>query len=549
MKRTTKLVCLFLALILAAALFAGCGGQTQQPQTDTPKSDGSTPPPAPDASVEPQINYGGEHEVTETTKYAEEVTIGFQDVGGVFSPLNANSAGSVSQIAYLMIYNTLVGRDKEKLEGFVPELATEWYADEAYKDWTFKLRDDVYFTNGEKLTAEDVRFTWEAFMAHPGTTGASKLAEVEDVEIVNDYEVIYHLKGTNVDFEDSVANHGTLIMCKKAVEADEETGVRVGSGVWMFEDFKPNAYLTLVANPNTWEEPALTQRFTFKAVAEQTAKTIMFENGELDYINDVPAQNLQKYRDDPNLALDGWSAMGTNYVAFNMNSPIAGNLDFRKAVAYAIDRDAMNQISTQGVGSVWDSMAYWGRGTAYKKDIPIWPQDLDKAKEYLEKSGYAGEEVTILTGSSGIHADNAQVLQQQLAEIGVNVNIFGTDSATMMANSAWGSTSYDIMVFGGPWQTLPSSCYFTLQTGFIGNKAQYSNARVDELIALGNTVPNGPERQAIYYEIQDIVAEELPYLGTINQNVSYGRHANCGGAIYYPDGVLEYSYVYKILEE
>ena len=108
---------------------------------------------------------------------------------------------------------------------------------------------------------------------------------------------------------------------------------------------------------------------------------------------------------------------------------------------------------------------------------------------------------------------------------------------------------YDIMTFGGPWGLLPTSCSFTLQTGALGNKAQYSNERVDELIRLGEGTPNGPERQAIYYEIQDIVAEEIPYIGTMNQNVAYGRHANCGGAVYWPEGVLDYTYVYKILEE
>ena len=545
MKRTARLVSLILALVFVVALFAGCGGEEQQPAQDTP-----APAATPAESVAPVILSTDEHEVTEETKYADEVTIGFADVGAVFSPLNANSAGSVSQIAYLMIYNTLISRDKEQIDHYIPELATEWSHNDDFTEWTFKLRDDVVFTNGEKLTSADVKYSWEAFMAHPGTTGASKLNVVTDVEIINDYEFIYHLNATNVDFEDNIANHGSIVMCKKAVEANEETGVLVGSGVWKFDDFKANTYLTLVNNENTWEEPAISKRFTFKAVAEATAKAIMFENGELDYISDVQSQDIEKYKNDPAFELDSWSAMGTNYVAFNMNSPIAGDLNFRKACAYAIDRDACNAISTQGVGSTWDSMGYWGRGTAYKKDLPVWERDLDKAKECLAQSSYVpGTPVLLLTTSSGIHASNGQVIQQQLGEAGITVEIFGTDSATMMANSNWGSTSYDIMVFGGPWQTLPSSCNFTLQTGMIGNKAQFSNARVDELIELGASTPNGPERQAIYEEIQQITADELPYLGTINQNVFYGRHANCGGAIYFPDGVLDYTYVYKIVEE
>ncbi len=547
MKHTAKLVCLVLALVFVFALFAGCGGGQQQ---DTPAPAANTPAAAtPQGTMTPEISKSEEHEVTEETKYADEITFGYADVGGVFSPLNANSAGQVSQIAYLMIYDTLLSRDPDNLDGFLPELAKEWYSDAEAKDWTFKLRDDVYFHNGEKLTAEDVKYTWEAFMSNPGTTGSLKLGDVEDIEIVNDYEVIYHLKATNVDFEDNVANHGTLIMCKKAVEADPDKGTLVGSGAWKFDEFKANTYLRVVRNDDYWGKKALAKVFTIKSVAEATAKAIMFENGELDFISDVQAQNLAKYEADPELALDGWSNISTNYVAFNMNTKYGGNKDFRWACAYAIDREAITLIATEGTGNTWDSMAYWGNGTAYKKDLPVWEQNLDKAKEYLEKSGYAGEKLTLLCPSAGVHATVGQVVQQQLSEIGVNVEIFGTDTATLMSNSMPGSSSYDLMTFGGPWQSIPSSCYFTLQTNLIGNKAQYSNPRVDELIIQGAATPNSPERQAIYEEIQDIIADELPYIGTMNQNVSYGRHANCGGGVYWPEGVIDYTYAYKILEE
>ena len=157
MKRTAKLVSLVLALVFVFALFAGCGGGQQQA---TPAPADNTPAATPQGTMTPSISKSEDPEVTEETKYADEITFGYADVGGVFSPLNANSAGQVSQIAYLMIYDTLLSRDPNDLEGYLPELATEWYADEEYKDWTFKLRDDVYFHNGEHLTAEDVRFSY-----------------------------------------------------------------------------------------------------------------------------------------------------------------------------------------------------------------------------------------------------------------------------------------------------------------------------------------------------------------------------------------------------
>ncbi len=549
MKRSVRFVCLILALILVAALFTGCGGgqQQQQQQQNTPAPAADTPKPT---SAETELVHGGDHETTEDTEYADEITYGCGDVGVSLNVLNPAAGGQISQIECLMVYNTLLSRDPVNLDGFLPELAYEWYADAEAKNWTFKLRDDVYFTNGEKLTAEDVRFSWETFMAHPGSIGTLKLSDVEDVEVVNDYEVIYHLKGTNVDFENNISDHGTLIMCKKAVEADEENGPLIGSGVWKLDDFKSNTYIRLVANENTWEEPAKAKVFTFKSVSEATAKTIMFENGELDFITDVPPQYRAQYEADPNLALDTFNSSSTHNVLFNMLSPIGGNKDFRYACAYAIDREAITLIATEGTGRTWDSMALWGYGTAYKRDdLPIWERDLDKAKEYLEKSGYKGEEVLLLTVSSGAHATVGQVVQQQLGDIGINVKIFNSDTATLMSMSAWGSNQYDMMVWSGPWQSIPSSCFFNIQTGLIGNKAQFSNARVDELLVKGAATPNGPERQAIYYEIQGILADELPYIGIYNQVSAYGRQANCGGVVYWPEGIIDCTYAYKILEE
>ena len=109
-----------------------------------------------------------------------------------------------------------------------------------------------------------------------------------------------------------------------------------------------------------------------------------------------------------------------------------------------------------------------------------------------------------------------------------------------------GEIPIDGVVF--PQQSLVQCSDEVLQTGALGNKAQYSNPRVDELIALGEGTPNGPEREAIYHEIQDIVAEDIPYIGLFNIRNFIGRHANCGGSIIWPDSVVDYSYAYKIIE-
>ena len=541
MKRTTKLVSLVLALIFVVAVFAGCGGQ---PEEQKPANE-PTPAATPVNPNDQTIVVTGEHETTEETKYADDLSLAIADVGPVYNPLNPASQGGALQYALNMMYDGLIARLVEG--GYGPELATEWEPSEDYKSWTFKLRDDVYFHNGEKFTADDVKFTVEISQNTAGAVGATKWAAVESVEVVNDYECILHMKNKSIDLEDSLAHFNCVIFNRDAYDKDPETGTQVGTGPWKMGEFKPSSTFTMVANDDYWGEKPLAKTFTLKAVLEQTAMAIMFENGEVDFAT-VTAQNLAKYEADPKLAVDSYTTINTMYAAFNQATPLGSDKNFRKACLYAVDRQAFNDITVQGTGHTWEMGTYWGNGTQYQKDIPAPARDLEKAKEYLAQSSYKPGTPVKLWTSSEVGVSNAQVLQQQLLEIGVEVDIQEGDSASFGATTGWGSTIYDIMTFGGPWGRLPTSCSFTLQTKAMGNKANFSNARVDELIALGEGTPNGPEREAIYHEIQDIVAEEVPYIGLFNIQNFVGRHANCGGVLLWNDSVVDYSYAYKILE-
>ncbi len=543
MKRTAKLVSLILALIFVVALFAGCGGGSpQQTQTNTPTPAASTPTPP---GNDQEVIVSGDHEVTEETKYADDLTLGIADVGPLYNPLNPASVGGGLSYALCMMYDNLLARLVGG--GYGPELATEWFANDDYTAWTVKLRDDVYFHNGEKFTADDVKFTVEINQTTPGAAGSTKWAPVESVEVVSDTEAIFHMKGKNVDFEDTLANFNCVIFNRDAYDKDPDTGAQVGSGPWKMGEFKPNATFRMDRNDDYWGEKALAKTFTMKSVLEQTAMAIMFENNELDWAG-TSAQYLAAYEADPNIEVDSFTTINTTYIAFNQNTEYGSDINFRKAVLYAVNRQDYNDITVQGTGHTWEMQTYWGNGTAYAKNIPAPAQDLEKAKEYLAQSCYTPGKPVKLWTTSALGVSNAQVAQQQLAAIGVTVEIQEGDNASFGASTGWGSQIYDLMTFGGPWGLLPTSCSFTLQTGALGNKAQYSNPRVDELIRLGEGTPNGPERQAIYYEIQDIVAEEIPYIGLFNIKNFIGRHANCGGSIIWPDSVVDYSYAYKIIE-
>ena len=160
MKHTTKIVSLVLALIFVVALFAGCGSGVQTNVDKGEEGNQGSNAPAPAVTINPEdttAQTAGEHEVTETTVYADELTYASGDLV-VVNPLNPAFVASSATVVMPMLYDTLLQRLPEG--GYGPRLATEWSNSPDYIDWTIKLRDDVTFHNGDHFTSDDINYTY-----------------------------------------------------------------------------------------------------------------------------------------------------------------------------------------------------------------------------------------------------------------------------------------------------------------------------------------------------------------------------------------------------
>ncbi len=536
MKKIIKALALVLALVMVLG-FAACGG------TDEPAPDQSNPT----LDVNTDINEQGgvevtDPETTEETVYADELVLAVGD----FSTANPlNPAFVASQISNIlpMVYDGLVARHPsgEYTYKLAKEITTE-----DYKTWHVVLRDDAYFHNGEKFTAQDVVDTIAITMENHAVA-SSKWMVVDHIDIINDYEMDIVLTNVMIDFMANLGDPLCAIFNKKALEEDPENGMMIGTGPWVFEEAIPQNYVTLVKNENYWGEPAKAEKFTMKVVLETTVQVMMLINGELDFAG-VDATMLADCEAAENVVVDTFYASNTGYLGFNLNNPITGDINFRKAVAYCLDVESVALIASDGYMIPWDTGSYWGGPTAYKADIPAREQDLDKAREYLAASSYNGEEVEIMASMAHLVAQ-AEVLQTQMEAIGINVKVFQTDFATSMATTGWGSTDWDMMVNASVWTRLASSCSLCLKYMSTGNKAQWNNERVQELLVLGDVTPDGPEREAIYVEIQEIIAEEIPYIGIGNGANFHGRQATCGGVLMFEDNCHNYAHAYRVIEE
>ncbi|NLL46330.1 MAG: ABC transporter substrate-binding protein [Clostridiales bacterium] len=519
-----KIICMLLCLVLCVGLFAACGEKQPAPSpTATPTV--STPPSGP----------------TEL-EYYDELSLYILDKVAIIDAFNPGAQSTANGIYGHMLYDTLVycNLDNE----YVPCLATEW-SSEDNKTFNFKLREGVKYHNGETFTADDIAFTIDKAKDAPGTHIYDRFNQVESYEIVNEYEINLTLRSVNVDFIFDISQPIAPILNREAYENDPEKGPWVGTGPFYLDKLVPNDSLTLVAFEDYWGEKPLCKKFVMRHIAEETARLIMLENDEFTFC-DIGSVYIPQFENNPKFVIYSYVMNNLNYIAFNMRKPITGDKNFRMAVAHTIDREAILDIALDGYGEIAETGALWGYKTAYKNmDLPLIERDLDKAKEYLEKSIYNGETIEI-TASLPHTINSAQVIMAQLSEIGINTELNRLDAPSMASATAYDNNDTDIVVGSGAWTPMASSCRSFLTPGHNSNKAVYDNPEIVQLIEEAAATSDGPDREALYYRIQEILADDIPYLGTFHMALYIGAQKGAGGAAYFPTNYHDYALAYRI---
>ncbi|MBW7457387.1 peptide ABC transporter substrate-binding protein, partial [Paenibacillus sepulcri] len=344
----------------------------------------------------------------------------------------ARSTRLIDEELYNNIYDPMV---KLTPDGkFIPGLSTEWKVSDDGKTYTFTLREGVKFHDGTDFNAQAVIDNWNWIMDPANASPrSSDLVLVQELSSPDPYTLVVKLKTPFTPFIATITGRTGLIASPTAREkyGDQYEMNPVGTGPFQFVEWNKNDHLTIRKNPDYWEkdQPKLDE-VEFMPIVNQSQKLNALLAGQVDLVDSIPFQDIPKVENTPNLKLGTLTSFGYSRLSFNLQKPPFDNVNNRRAVNYAINRDEINQLIYFGKfvpGYSFFSPA----GFANDPDIKI-DYSLESAKEELKKAGNPdGFTFTLLSANDPQTLQLSQLFQSQLAKVGIKMNIEALDSTAI----------------------------------------------------------------------------------------------------------------------
>jgi len=476
--------------------------------------------------------------LAEEKRYKEKIVVAFSTKLTNIDPQSVNNVQH--KRLFLLMFDGLVNVDPQTNE-LSPGLAERWELSEDGLSWTFYLRQDVKFHNGEPFTADDVVFTIERGKASAVGSARGMFTTVDNVVAVDDYTVQLNLAKINMDMLYILAQPGLGMLNREAVESDPDKGPYVGCGPWKFNDFREGDYVLLERFDDYYGKKSPTKFLELRHIAENSARLISLQNDEIDVCLEPNNIELDFIRDDPNLKLVQQNGTNLQYFAFNMQREPGNNPAFRQAVSHAINMDEIILAAFEGMGVQANSFWSWAQ-YGYNADIQPYEYNPDKAKQIVDENGLAGTVLKIMTtGAERILV--VQILQAQLAPIGIKVELEEVDSAgfTSLTNAG----EHQACIYGITYVNYGDDARHTHAAGSTTNKSHQNNPRIQELMDLALAETNEEQRLKYYHEWQQIAHDEIAVIPLIYQTLSVAINKDVEGIAFEPGGIHDFSGVYR----
>ena len=399
-----------------------------------------------------------------------------------------------------------------------PGLAERWEIPDP-RTYIFYLHRGATFHDGRPLTSRDVKWTFDSLLrGQIRSTKAAVYKYVDHIDAPDDFTVIFHMKEPDATLLWNLCDGAMGIVPYGS--GYEMTLHPIGSGPFKFVSAETDREVILERNDNYWGEKARLSRLRFAVVPDETTEALELRKGSGDItINSLTPDTVVTLAPNPNLKVQSGPGTRLAYLGFNLRDPILSNVRVRQAIAYALDRGPMIEYLWRGRARPARSILP-AQSWAYYGNVPAYEHDPEKAEQLLDAAGYPAVNgvrfhITMKTSTDPNTRMMVAVIQQQLREVGIALDVRSFEFATFFSDVQHGAFQmYGLRWIGG--NEDPDIFEYAFHSSRFppngANRVFYMNPRVDALIDQARRQTDPAARKPLYAEIQQIIAEDLPYI-------------------------------------
>ncbi|HVX28939.1 MAG TPA: ABC transporter substrate-binding protein [Nitrolancea sp.] len=427
------------------------------------------------------------------------------------------------------MYNNLTRYQlKDNVIQVVPDLAESWEANEEVTEYTFKLKSGVKWHDGEPVTADDVKFTYDTELdPKVNVWSRGPISSIKEVQVVDDLTVKFVLSSPYAPLP-VMLGYNRCIVPKHLLEGKDPNQPAdflknpVGTGPFKFKQASPGTFLEVEANPDYFDGPPYLDGIVFKVIPDGNNRVAQILSGELDF-TPIDTSQVKSLQGKDNVIIRQAPQVYYDYIAFNWKQERFHDIRVRQAFAMALDKPAMLKSFLNGYGKVANGPINPLLGDYYKEIPEPYPQDLDKANSLLDEAGWKkgsdgirvndkGEKFTVsFLGANIFPVFKADMVyaQQQFQKIGIDVKL---DIVSWTENNTK-ELAFQWDLLRSYWITPPEpdqyDHYFSSSKA---NNWAYSNKDVDDLLVKARTEPDHAKRVEMYHQLQEMLAKDLPLI-------------------------------------
>ncbi len=512
MKTKLKVLLMVFVLIFSVALYGCSGDKNNVDNEQTPAADET--PGAP--------TYGG------------SVIVGIlQDLDGL-DPHKAVAAGTKE-----VLFNIFEGLVKPDESGeLIPAVASDFSVSDDGKVYTFVLKENVKFHNGETVTIGDVLYSLNRYI-ELNEQMEPVLSNILEIKEVDEKTIEISLKETDTELI------GYLTIGIIPQEHDDIDTKPIGTGPFKFLSYTPMESLKVVKNEDYYlEDMPYLDEVVFKVITNTDSVIMDLLSGSIDILAYLTSNQAEQLKNDFNIEEGNMNLVQGLFL--NNDVEPFNKKEVRQALYYGIDREGILEMVADGKGEIIGSNMFPGFAKYYKDDLAdLYEYDPQKAKDLLSDAGYPnGFSFTITVASNyPYHVDTAQVIVEQLKQIGLEATIEQVEWATWLSD-VYAARSYESTIIGLDAKLAPRNVLERYESGANDNFVNYSNQKFDQVFLQAIRTTDDSEKVASYKELQEILANDAASIYLQDPSLLVAVNKELGGYTFYPVYVQDMARVY-----